>query len=112
MILLLFLHAIKGYLGYPIPDYNFQWPNFIKGGLFALTLNSILFAGFLIQIYWRIEYLSIFRKPLSLIIKENLYGPILEEIIYRAIIFNILKTGGFSNQVSCYISSFLFGICI
>jgi membrane protease YdiL (CAAX protease family) len=46
-----------------------------------------------------------------LIIKENIYGPILEEVIYRGVIFNLLKSGGFTGSQSSIISSFLFGIC-
>ena len=59
----------------------------------------------------RFEILSSEEKEWIFIIKENLYGPILEEIIYRGIIFNIMKAGGFTNVQSSFISSIMFGLC-
>jgi membrane protease YdiL (CAAX protease family) len=83
----------------------------LKGSLSIVILNSILFAGYLIQIVMRIESLAVNDKTLLLIIKENIYGPILEEFLYRGIIFNILKAGSFSNVQASFISSLMFGLC-
>ena len=117
--LIFILHFFSGVTGFDIYHHFMERDLFdyleilkvLSGGLFILILNSILFLGYLIQLIKRYEILSIEYKQLMLIIKENIYGPILEEVIYRGVIFNLLKSGGFTGSQSSIISSFLFGIC-
>ena len=42
--------------------------------------------------------------------KSVIYGPLIEEIIYRMIIFEIFKQGNYSNLYSNLITSFIFGL--
>ena len=79
--------------------------------MYDLLKNATLYLGHIIQLVKRIEYLSIEDKNFVLILKENLYGPLLEEFIYRGIIFNILKDASFTNLQCALISSIMFGIC-
>lgn len=45
-----------------------------------------------------------------MVLREEVYGPILEEIIYRGFLLVILENSGYNLFVSIFISSFLFGI--
>jgi membrane protease YdiL (CAAX protease family) len=83
----------------------------IFGSVWITILNSILFLGYIVQLIMGIEKLSVFYKPLPLVIKENIYGPLIEEIIYRGIFFNLFRASGFSDISSSLISSLLFGLC-
>lgn len=83
----------------------------MKGSLLVFVINSILFAGFLFQLVLRIEKVSIEDKSFILIFRDVIYGPILEEIIYRGIIFNILRVGEYSNTYAAFLSSLSFGFC-
>lgn len=84
--------------------------NILIGSLFIFILNSTLFFGFIIQLFLNYEELNL-NKHWLLLVKENFYGPILEEILYRGIIFNFFLTCGYSNFYASLISSLMFGIC-
>jgi membrane protease YdiL (CAAX protease family) len=90
---------------------NFEFIKMIKGSLFILLLNGVLYLGLIVQLIKGYEDLNIKNKNWILLVKENIYGPIIEEMLYRGIIFNILKSHGFSNIYSSLISSFMFGVC-
>jgi membrane protease YdiL (CAAX protease family) len=82
----------------------------IKGCMFAVILNSLLFLGLLVQFALSIEEIHIPCSRLILL-KENIYGPLIEEVIYRLIMFNLLKVGEFSDFNASLVSSLLFGLC-
>jgi len=118
VILTLFLNAFGSLIEFNIENYLFKdiftvesILIIIKGCAYITILNATLYLGLIIQIVKRIESLSIDDKNFVLILKENLYGPLLEEFIYRGIIFNILKDASFTNLQSALISSIMFGIC-
>ena len=91
---------------------NFELMKMIQGSLFILSLNGVLYLGLIVQIIKGYEDLNIKNKNWILLVKENIYGPIIEEMLYRGIIFNILKSHGFSNINSSLISSLMFGVCM
>jgi membrane protease YdiL (CAAX protease family) len=118
VILTLFLNAFGSLIEFNIKNYLFKdlftldtLIIIIKGCAYITILNATLYLGHIIQLVKRIEYLSIEDKNFVLILKENLYGPLLEEFIYRGIIFNILKDASFTNLQCALISSIMFGIC-
>lgn len=118
ILLIITLNFIGDLIGFDMTHYLFKdiftfenFTNFINGSLYIIVLNSILYLGYIIQIFKRLEFLSTEDKNSTLIFKENFYGPILEEFLYRGIIFNILKEATFSNFQCSLISSLMFGIC-
>lgn len=76
----------------------------------VLFLFSSLYLGFLVQLFMKIEKIE--NQGIILFIKTVIYGPFMEEIIYRFIIFELLINGnkGFSPICSSLITSCLFGI--
>ena len=118
IVLTLTLHLLRDYIHYDINKYLFKdltssrsLINIVQGSLYIIFLNSILYSGYIIQLVNRIDILNFEKKNSVLIMKENFYGPILEEYIYRGIIFNIFKEARFSNLESSMISSLMFGVC-
>jgi hypothetical protein len=113
--LFLILIKIRSFLGFNILIYflyDISLIQIIKASFLSLILNGVLFSGYIYQLIRKIEFLRIWNKNFFLIIKENIYGPLLEEIIYRLVIFNILKhVGGFSPLNSSIINSVMFGLC-
>jgi hypothetical protein len=116
IFLLLILFKLQNFLGFNILGYmlyDISLTQIIKASFFSFSLNGILFLGYIYQLFRKIEFLSITDKNIFLIIKENIYGPLLEEMIYRLVIFNILRqVGGFSYLNSSIINSVMFGLCI
>ena len=71
-------------------------------------INLILYTGLLIQFISRIEH--IFPKTRFCYFMENLYGPFIEEFIYRGILFTLLKQAGFNGYSSAIFSSLTFSL--
>lgn len=76
--------------------------------IIVLGINTILYSGLIIQFIMKIEHLQR-RKPFMFFM-EIIFAPILEEMIYRGVLFNIFRGAHFSNIASSIISSLLFGI--
>jgi len=70
---------------------------------------SCLYLGYLYQLYNKIETLSEY-EGFTLFFKSVLYGPFMEEAIYRFIVFEIIRAGGYSNLSAASISSLIFGL--
>lgn len=77
----------------------------VKVSLLTLTL----FLGYVVQILLSYENFNEFRGTL-LFFKSVIYGPLMEEIIYRFIIFEIFKAGGYSNLAANLLASIIFGL--
>jgi len=74
-------------------------------------LNLSLFLGYVVQIIFSIENVYKYDR-IVLFIKSVVYGPFMEEIIYRFIVFEIIRMGGYNNTYANLISSLIFGISI
>ena len=91
-----------------------NYNNFINLKTFSLDtlkiflLNSSLFLGYLFQIMFSIESVYRYNTPI-LFFKSVIYGPFMEEVIYRFVVFAIIKTGQYNNTSANIISSFIFG---
>ena len=70
------------------PQYNKTIYEKILGTFTILIINFILYSGLLIQFFMNIE--SIYPKTSFCFFMENIYGPILEEFIYRGLSFTLL----------------------
>jgi membrane protease YdiL (CAAX protease family) len=75
----------------------------------VLFLFSSLYFGFIVQLILKFEKINE-QNGIILFIKAVIYGPFMEEVIYRFLIYELLLNGGFSAIKSSLISSSLFGI--
>lgn len=73
-----------------------------------LVLISCIYLGYLYQLFYYIEKLSEY-DGFILFFKSVIYGPFMEEVIYRFIVFEIIRAGGYGNVCAVFISSFIFG---
>ena len=71
-------------------------------------INLILYTGLLIQFVTGIEYL--YPRSKFIFFMEVIYGPFLEEFIYRGILFTFLKQAGFNGYLSAIFSSITFSL--
>ena len=71
-------------------------------------INLILYTGLLIQFFTSVEY--IYPKTHFSFFMENIYGPFLEEFIYRSILFTLLRQSGFNGYLSAFFSSVTFSL--
>ena len=71
-------------------------------------INLILYTGLLIQFITGIEYL--YPRTTFLFFMEVIYGPFIEEFIYRGILFTLLKQAGFNGYLSAIFSSITFSL--
>ena len=71
-------------------------------------INLILYTGLLIQFITGIEYL--YPRSKFIFFMEVIYGPFLEEFIYRGILFTLLKQAGFNGYLSAIFSSITFSL--
>ena len=71
-------------------------------------INLILYTGLLIQYVTGIEYL--YPRSKFIFFMEVIYGPFLEEFIYRGILFTLLKQAGFNGYLSAIFSSITFSL--
>lgn len=115
LLLILILGKIEQFVGINIIEFlmnEISLSNSLFGFLFAIILNMLLYLGYLYQILLGIEGVNKSQNYL-IMIKERIYGPFLEEIIYRAFIYNFLKIlGNFSYFNSSLLCSLMFGLCI
>jgi membrane protease YdiL (CAAX protease family) len=80
----------------------------VLGTITILIINFILYSGLLIQFFMNIEYL--YPKTSFCFFMENIYGPILEEFIYRGLLFTLLKEAGYNGIKSAIYSSLTFSL--
>ncbi len=73
-----------------------------------LLFVSCVYLGYLYQLINKIEPLPKY-DGFILFFKSVLYGPFMEEIFYRLIVFEILKAGGYKNISAIVISRLIFG---
>ena len=71
-------------------------------------INLILYTGLLIQFVTGIEYL--YPRSKFIFFMEVIYGPFLEEFIYRGMLFTLLKQAGFNGYLSAIFSSITFSL--
>ena len=71
-------------------------------------INLVLYTGLLIQFLTGIEYL--YPRTRFLFFMEIIYGPFIEEFIYRGILFTLLKQAGFNGYLSAIFSSITFSL--
>lgn len=83
------------------------WSSIMKT-IVILSINCILYSGLIIQFIMKIEHLQK-RRPFTFFM-EIIFAPLLEEMIYRGVLFNIFRGAQFSNINSSIISSLLFGL--
>lgn len=79
------------------------WKSFI-----VFMINLILYSGYLIQLIIGNEEMK--SKDLIISFMDYFYGPAIEEVIYRGIIFNLFRMEKYSNIQSALISSLIFGV--
>ena len=80
----------------------------ISKTILVQIINLILYTGLLIQFFSGIEY--IYPKTCFCFFMENIYGPFLEEFVYRGILFTLLKRAGFNGYLSAIFSSITFSL--
>ena len=80
----------------------------VLGTITILIINFILYSGLLIQFFMNIE--NLYPKTSFCFFMENIYGPILEEFIYRGILFTLLKEAGYNGIKSAIYSSLTFSL--
>ena len=80
----------------------------ILGTFTILIINFILYSGLLIQFFMNIE--SLYPKTSFCFFMENIYGPIIEEFIYRGLLFTLLKEAGYNGIKSAIYSSLTFSL--
>ena len=71
-------------------------------------INLVLYTGLLIQYLTGIEYL--YPRTRFIFFMEIIYGPFIEEFIYRGILFTLLKQAGFNGYLSAIFSSITFSL--
>ena len=114
IFIILFFIIIGPYINFNIfeiyfsKEYNKPILEKISKTILIQIINLILYTGLLIQIFSRIEYLYP-KTPFS-IFMENIYGPFLEEFVYRGFLFTLLKCGGFNGYLSALLSSLTFSL--
>ena len=78
------------------------------GTLTILIINFVLYSGLLIQFFMGIEELC--PKTIFCTFMENIYGPFLEEFIYRGLLFTLLRHAGYGGIKSSIYSSLTFSL--
>lgn len=113
-ILILLFSIIGPYFNFDLTEIYFssEYNKTIKekliGTLMILTFNFILYSGLLIQFYFGNE--KIYPKTYFCFFMENIYGPFIEEVIYRGLLFTLFKQAGFNGIYSALFSSLTFSI--
>lgn len=78
------------------------------GTLTILIINFILYSGLLVQFFIGNE--ELYSKTPFCYFMENFYGPAIEEIIYRGILFTLFKQAGYNGIKSAIYSSLTFSL--
>ena len=89
-------------------EYNKPIMEKISKTILIQIINLVLYTGLLIQFFSRIEF--IYPKTYFYFFMENLYGPFLEELVYRGILFTLLKQAGFNGYLSAIFPSLTFSL--
>ena len=89
-------------------EYNKSLLEKISKTILVQIINLILYTGLLIQIFSGIE--SLYPKTPFCLFMENMYGPFIEEFVYRGFLFTLLKCGGFNGYLSAIFSSLTFSL--
>lgn len=114
IILILFLLLLGPYFNFDIIEiyfsskYNKTIKEKIIGTITILIINFVLYSGLLIQFLFGNE--SLYPKTKFTYFMENFYGPLIEEIIYRGILFTIFINAGFNGYKSAVYSSLTFSL--
>ena len=102
------------------PHYSYNLIEYVKlnsESILFCTIKSIilifnllvLYAGHLFEHYYY-QINPLYNKIGIKFWMETIYAPIIEEFMFRFIVFNLLKINGHSSIKSALISSFMFGI--
>ena len=89
-------------------EYNKPLLEKIWKTILVQIINLVLYTGLLIQFLTGIEYL--YPRTRFLFFMEIIYGPFIEEFIYRGILFTLLKQAGFNGYLSAIFSSITFSL--
>ena len=90
------------------PEYNKPITEKILKTILIQIINFTLYTGLLIQFISGIEI--IYPKTRFCFFMENMYGPIIEEFLYRGILFTLTKQAGFNGYLSAIFSSLTFSV--
>ena len=114
ILLIAILYVIGPYINFDLikiyfsSEYNKPFSEKIQKTLLVQLINIILYSGLLIQFILKIE--SIYKKPKFLFFMENIYGPFIEEFIYRGILYSMFKYSGYNGILSAIFSSLTFSV--
>ena len=89
-------------------EYNKSIKEKLIGTIMVLTFNFILYSGLLIQLFNGNEIL--YSKTRFSFFMENIYGPCIEELIYRGLLFTLFKQAGYHGIKSAIYSSLTFSL--
>ena len=112
-LLLLFIF-IGPYINFNLYEIYFSTKNNkpffekISKTILIQIINLVLYTGLLIQFITGVEY--IYPKTRFCFFMENIYGPVIEEFIYRGILFTLLKQAGFNGYLSAIFSGITFSL--
>ena len=115
LIFLMLLFIIIGpYINFNIyeiyfsKEYNKPLIEKVGKAILIQIINLVLYTGLLIQFISGIE--QIYPKTRFCFFMENIYGPFIEEFVYRGILFTLLKQAGFNGYQSAIFSSLTFSL--
>ena len=114
LALILILFIIGPYINFDIKKIYFSKETNkpiskkITNTFLVLLINFILYSGLLLQFFMGIE--QIYPKTKFCYFMENFYGPILEEFVYRQVLYSIFRYANYSGKLSAIFSSFMFSI--
>ena len=114
LVLISFFLLLGPYFNFDITEIYFssKYNKTVKekfiGTITILTINFILYSGLLIQFLFGNEALQ--PKTKFCYFMENLYGPLIEEAIYRGILFTLFINAGFNGYESAIYSSLTFSL--
>ena len=113
-ILVIFFLIIGPYINFDLIEIYFssKYNKTIKekaiGTITILIINLILYSGLLIQFCIGNE--KLYPKQRFCFFMENIYGPAIEEIIYRGVLFTLFKQAGYNGIISAIGSSLTFSL--
>ena len=113
-ILIIFFLLIGQYINFDLikiffsSKYNKTIKEKFFGTITILIINFILYAGLLVQFFIGNE--ELYKKTPFCYFMENIYGPAIEEIIYRGILFTLFKQAGYNGIKSAIYSSLTFSL--
>ena len=113
IIQIMLLFKFGNSIGYNFPQffYELEFNNVLINILkcfISIIFLLVLYSAVLYQVIMKIDSFPYKTRKRS--IEENIVAPILEELEYRGLLFNIFRMQGYSNFYSGLISSLSFGI--